>query len=222
MSVEIKIPDENKTWIQKATETLEGVSKLTLGAVFVGVPVLAVAARLSADLATTGNTLPYAVGGLLAVGVASALLSAPGAFAVRVTSQHRNEASSKLHFATDAVSRQLQLLGYDMSLEVGGKNTEAQVKILNNQIVKVSGEVLAATQGMGHSYRDVLGTAYVLGNEAKRTDLSLMSAAEGLLAGLQIIKNDPTAMVNPQVAIHAVKERDTARIQRDDSGLSLG
>jgi hypothetical protein len=222
MSVEIKVPFENKSWLDKATDKLGVFSCLTIATVLVAVPVLGFAAHLAGSAAVIGGPLLAGFGGCAAVGLCAAVLALPESVWDRWTSTHRNQASAKLELATDAISKQLQYLGYDMTLEIGGREIEDQVADLNKQILKASSAVLTATKANGFSYADVLGTAYVLGNEDKRADMTMLSAAEGLLAGLKIIQNDPSAMVQPQVALHGVKERDDAKMQRDGSGPSLG
>lgn len=224
MAVVIDVPKENKAWLDKATDSLKGLTLVTLGTVFVVGGVVGLAQKgFGMNLGAGFNDmLAYGTMGLLAVGGASAILAAPGQLANKVFSKHRNETAVKLDFSTTLVSDHLKTLGYDMNLEMGGRDTEKQAEVLNKRIQQISNEVHNAAKDVGESYQSVMTSAFIIGNEANRSDMTMVSAAEGLLAGLQIMKNDHSLITNPRVTLNGVFARDQEKKREIESGPSLG
>lgn len=109
-----------------------------------------------------------------------------------------------------------------MQLERGDRSTEKKVGKLNSQVLQISKEVHDALKGTANnaSIDKVLSTAFILGNEDKRSDMNMLSSLQGMLDGMQILKKDPSLALQAD-AINSVMARDKQKREFEYAALSL-
>jgi hypothetical protein len=234
MALVMEKAPENVSWIDAASDATKALAVLSAGVAFVAIPLVGLVNHTfnlgvsGGELTTYGTSVMALAGGVLAVGVVSTMLGMPLNYIQEKMSKSRNYAANTLTLATQKVESQLTALGYDLNLEMGGRKSEPEYRELNKKAYKISREVAEIARNMDmHTTKnlqtsDILTTAFVIGNENNRSDMTMISATQGLIAGLEIMVNDHKAIVPAQVALNDVVIRDNDKKRLEESGPSLG
>jgi hypothetical protein len=215
MSATIVTPPENFEWSDGlGGEPFKALAALTGAAVFIALPVVAILNRSVGLPPAVVDVAAY--GGAAGIGVtlASCGLGMVGDAIRKPFNKHRDATEEILINATEGISEQLKALGYDMTLERGDRSTEKAFGQLNDRFWRLSSDVRAMANDQV-TMKQALSTAFILGNEEKRDDLTMYTALQGMIAGMETFKKDPSKLLEiPPVAIRGVEARDEEKRYR--------
>lgn len=215
MSATIVTPPENLAWSDLlGGSAFNGLAALTGAAVFITLPVVGLVNRAVGLPVPVVDAAVYGAAGAIGVTFASCALGMVGDALRKPFNKHRDATEEILINATEGISEQLKALGYDMTLERGDPSTEKAFGQLNDRFYRLSSDVRAMANDQV-SMKQALSTAFILGNEEKRDDLTMYTALQGMISGMESFKKDPSKLLEiPPVAIRGVEARDEEKRYR--------